>query len=59
MISKLLKSFEMLKIKWQENLAHQIAKFSFYSRSKGLLVSSIPPNVVAVVMDDCKHILIN
>ncbi|EMS61617.1 hypothetical protein TRIUR3_03612 [Triticum urartu] len=53
-VSKLIKDFKIAKIDRRANrVAHEIAKFSFDSRSEGLLCNSVPPCVTAFVMNDC------
>ena len=59
-VSKLLVKFQISKINRRDNtMAHEIAKFSFISRSDGLLVNSVPPCVVYAVMTDCNNLLFN
>ncbi|XBH84849.1 hypothetical protein VPH35_072919 [Triticum aestivum] len=56
-VSKLIKDFKITKIDRRANrVAHEIAKFSFDSRSEGLLCNSVPPCVTAFVMNDCKNL---
>ena len=59
-IAKMLQNLSFKKINRRDNeVAHEIAKFSFNSRSDGLLVNSVPPCVVYAVMTDCNNLLFN
>ena len=59
-LTKLFQSFELRKIKRQANsAAHEIANFSFDSRSNGILDGSVPPSGVSAIMNDCKNVLLN
>ena len=59
-IAKLFQNLSFSKIKRHANeVAHEIAKFGFISRSDGLLVNSVPPCVVYAVMNDCNNLLFN
>ncbi|XBH99224.1 hypothetical protein VPH35_128610 [Triticum aestivum] len=56
-VSKLIKDFKITKIDRPANrVAHEIAKFSFDSRSEGILCNSVPTCVTAFVMNDCKNL---
>ena len=56
-ITKLLPNFKLVKINRQTNeVAHQIAKFSFDNRPDGLLCNSFPPCVVNAVRNDCMQL---
>ena len=40
-------------------VAHEIAKYSFHSKTNGILLNSVLPCVAPDVMNDCKNIFIN
>ena len=40
-----------------DKVAHEIAKFSFDSRSDDVLCNSVPPCVANYVMNDCKNLV--
>ena len=45
-ISNLLQSVRLVKVNRQANVvAHEIAKFSFHSKTGGILLNSVPPCV--------------
>ena len=55
-ISRMMHNFNISKISRTTNgVAHEIAKFSFSTRSNGILFSSVPPCVVYVVTNDCMN----
>ena len=57
-ISRMIQNFNIAKISRTANgVAHEIAKFSFSSRSDGILFNSVPPCVVYAVTNDCKNFL--
>ena len=54
-ISRMIHNFNIAKISWTTNgVAHEIAKFSFSTRSDGILFNSVPSCVVYAVTNDCK-----
>ena len=58
-VSKLIKDFKITKIdRRSKRVAHEIAKFSFGSRSDGLLCNSVPSCVTTFVMKDCKNFIL-
>ena len=59
-ISRVIQNFNISQISRIANgAAHEIAKFSFSTRSNGILISSVPPCVVYVVTNDCKNICLD
>ena len=55
-ISRMIHNFNIAKISRIANgVAHEIAKFSFSTRSDGILFNSVPPCVVYAVTNDCKN----
>jgi hypothetical protein len=58
-VSKFIGDLKIVKIDRLTNkVAHGIAKFSFDSRSDGVLCNSVPPGVANYVIDDCKNLVI-
>ena len=56
-ISRMIQNFNISKISRIANgVAHEIAKFSFSTRSDGILFNSVPPCVVYAVTNDCKNL---
>ena len=56
-ISRMIQNFNIAKISRTANgVAHEIAKFSFSTRSDGILFNSVPPCVVYAVTNDCKNL---
>ena len=59
-IVKMFQNLSFSKINQHANeVAHEIAKFSFNSWSDGLLVNSVPPGVAHAVITDCNNLLFN
>lgn len=57
-VSKLMVGIKIFKINRTANMvAHEIAKFSFDSRSDGILFNSVPPCVANFIMNDCMNVL--
>ena len=57
-VSKFIENLKIVKIDRQANkVAHEIAKFSFDSRSDGMLCNSVPPCVANYVTNDCKNLV--
>ena len=56
-ICRMFKNFKIVKINQLANgIAHKIAKFSFISRSDGILLNSAPSCVANFVMNDCNNL---
>ena len=56
----MIKNIKIAKVNRLANgVAHEIAKFSFISRSDGILLNSVPPCVANLVMNDYNNLLIN
>ena len=52
--AKFFKDLKFVNIERQANMtAHEIAKFSFDSRSNGVLCNTVPPCVANCVMNNC------
>ena len=59
-ITKLLHNFKLAKINRRANeVAHQIAKFSFDNKSEDILCNSFSNCVIHALRNDCNNILIN
>ena len=59
-IVKMFQNVSFSKINRHANVvAYEIAKFSFNSRSDGLLVNSVSPCVAYAVITDCNNLLFN
>ena len=56
-ISRMIHNFHIAKISRTANgMAHEVAKFSFSTRSDGILFNSVSPCVVYAVTNDCQII---
>ncbi|XP_044443990.1 uncharacterized protein [Triticum aestivum] len=57
-VSKFIENLKIVKIDRQANkVVHEIAKFSFDSRSDDVLCNSVSPCVGNYVMNDCKNLV--